>query len=337
MFFELKGIVDRFALQPEAFDASITLATTVHVRLWNPTPSEQLLGELTPWARFSANAEVPVSAALERLIDQTITNLAFHWFPVDLQGEIDGHRGLLADAVNQVVNTLRWRFGMRGSMHQLENLELRYSFDGETWGSISEKWEYRLLEGAVTPPSWYVGLEAYDDAQRLMQRGEYETIGHNLFREAWALRWDNPRSALLVAIAAIEVGTKRCIATLNPSSEKNIRNDQKSVKTLLEETLPNLRAGMPDDQKLLPLDDMIATVHTGIQARNAFVHRFPGDPKYDQALQQLVGPRLDELLVTISDFLWLFDVYTGHQWARQFVGPTTLQALESASARRYIQ
>lgn len=330
MFFELKGIVDRFALQPEAFDASITLATTVHVRLWNSTPSEQLLGEPTPWAHFSANAEVPVSAALERSIDQTITNLAFHWFPVDLQGEIDGHRGLLNAAVNQVVNTLRWRFGMRGSTHPLENLELGYSLDGKTWGSISEKWDYRLLENVGTPPSWYTGLATYDDAQRLMRLGQYEPIGHDLFREAWTLRWDSPRSALLVGIAAIEVGTKRCVATLEPSSEKSMRNDSMSVKALLTEILPNLRAGMPDDEKLLPSDDMIATVHAGIQARNALVHRFPGEPKYDQALQQLVGPQLDALLATISDFLWLFDIYTGHQWARQFVRPITLQVLESA-------
>lgn len=331
MFFELNGIVNGLALQPSTFSASVTSATTVHVQLQASAPNDHLLSEPTPWTHFSANAEVHVSSALERLIDQKISNLAFHWFPVNLQGEIEEHRGSLVDAINQVVNTLRWRFGMRGSMHPLENLELRYSLKGEDWGSISEKWDYRLLENAATPPSWYAGLETYDDAQRLMQQRHFEPIGHDLFREAWTLRWDNPRSALLVAIAAIEVGTKRCVATLDPSSETSIRNDSKPLKRLLNETLPNLRADMPGEHKLLPSDGLIATVHAGIQARNAFVHRFPGDPKYDRALHQLVGPRLDELLATISDLLWLFDVYTGHQWARQFVRPTTLQVLESAS------
>lgn len=332
MFYKLTGTVNGLALRSETFNASISITTTsVHVRVRSSAPKEQLLSESTPWAHFSADAEVQISDTLNDQINQQIGNYAFQWFPVDLQEEIDGYRRLLITAVNQVVNTLRWRFGMRGSTNSLENLELRYSLDGTTWGSISEKWDYRLLETAGTPPSFYVDLEVYDDAQRLMQSSQYESIGHDLFREAWALRWNIPRSALLVGIAAVEVGIKRCLATLDPLSEKNIRNDSMSVKTLLNETLPNVRADMADKDKLLPSDNMIATVHAGIQARNAFVHRFPGDPKYDQALQELVDPRLNELLATISDVLWLFDVYAGHLWARQFVRPTTLQVLESVS------
>lgn len=333
MYFKLTGIVDGFALQFDMFEAHVTSPLAVNVSIQRSLPNDRLISEPGPWAHFSAEANMDISAGIDRHIAGRVEPFAFHGFPVDLQRELARHRAALTDAVHQVVNTLRWRFAMRGSTHPLINLELSYSFDGQHWGYISNETHYRLWEDVGAPHSYYIGKDAYDEARCLIEDRKFEPIGHDVFREAWSLRWDNPRSALIIGVVAIEVGTKRCIATLDSASEQSMRDDKTPLINLLQERLPGLLANRPGIAELAPSEEVIATVQEGARARNALVHRFPGDPKYDRAMSQLTGPRIDELLSTVADLLWLYDFYVGHSWAKQFVRPQTLQSLLQASKR----
>jgi len=327
MWFRLKGTIEGFVLRPDQFEANVTTTVTVNVQLRHPNASERLLSEESYWTGFAARAEIAMSPDLEARLGDKPENLAFNWFPVEginLQSELGQYREILADSVLQVLNALRWRFGMWGARHPIDRQEFYYSIDGDSWGFISEPWDYRMLDGVGAPASFYA--EGYEHVQDLLAQRHTEPIGHDVFRESWSLRFNNPRSALILGIVAAEVGVRRCIANLDPAREQAIRADKLSLVPLLKK-LRSLLQDNPRGVSLAPSDEMIATVQAGVNARNAFVHGYPGEDRYAEALKQLEGPRLDKLLATVADLLWLFDYYVGHDWARHYIRATTLQLL----------
>src|SRR5438093_1519542 len=58
--------------------------------------------------------------------------------------------------------------------------------------------------------------DGWADIAGLAATGSQEPLGHELFREAWNLRIQSPRSSVLVGIAAVEVGVKHFVVGLDP-------------------------------------------------------------------------------------------------------------------------
>ena len=124
---------------------------------------------------------------------------------------------------------LRWRYNLAGPHNPLHRaLDIQYSRDGETWAAAP-----RTLTGSFSlgPFSWPIERQPLvaNEIGDLLTKGADEPICHALLREAWHQRTQNPRSALVIGIAAAEVGLKECITHLSPETRWLIENIQNST------------------------------------------------------------------------------------------------------------
>jgi hypothetical protein len=60
------------------------------------------------------------------------------------------------------------------------------------------------------------------------------------------------------------------------------------------------------------------SIKKGVNIRNQVAHAGNVDPSVDD---------VEEILIGISDVLWLLDYYSGHEWALAFVRPNTRSQL----------
>jgi hypothetical protein len=135
-------------------------------------------------------------------------------------------------------------------------------------------------------------------------------LAQELFQEAWGQRDANPRSALVMGIAAAETGVKHLISTLVPAAAWLVENTQSPpLIRMLEEYLPLLPTRLRIKGKVLPPPKwLIAEIKKGVNLRNKIVHGHKIELKSDALL---------EILKAVHDLLYLFDLYAGHEWAAQ--------------------
>jgi hypothetical protein len=128
---------------------------------------------------------------------------------------LEGVRDELADYARRSVSVLRWRVNELGPHNPISSRGMRWSFDGVSWHPAPSDLggRLRILSPVRTSASTSAEVAA------LVEAGESGPLYHDLFREAWEQCDSNPRSALVIGIAAAELGIKRCIGTLIPGAE----------------------------------------------------------------------------------------------------------------------
>src|SRR5260370_28377505 len=126
----------------------------------------------------------------------------------------------LNDYAKRTVNVLRWRCGTEGEHNPIGYRGAVWSFDGQNWLPLPGRFQFH---------SWIssnIGLsdEILEDTKNLVKQGGNHPLGHELYLEAWEQRHQNPRSALIVGIAAAETGVKQCISRFVPEAKWLIEN-----------------------------------------------------------------------------------------------------------------
>ncbi len=109
----------------------------------------------------------------------------------------------------------------------------------------------------------------------------------------------NPRSAVVIGIAAAEVGLKQCIADLVPDAGWLIEKVQSPpLVDMLRKYLPQLPARLKiGDQVLPPPKAVLKGLERGVMLRNRIVHSSVADmPTTDE---------IDDLLYSVLDLLWM--------------------------------
>lgn len=208
----------------------------------------------------------------------------------------------LSTAVREIVGLVQWRFGVLGPRNPLASLmhEQQWSLDGENWHSAP-------FLGFVTVErkrSMTLSPSDQQEIRDLLASGTREPLGHELFREAYAQRSDNPRSALILAVAALEVGVKRLITDMCACAEWFVTEAQAPpVFTMLREYVPKLATKSAPAITKEQLDE----VKKAVFERNRLVHRGEGGPS---------GERLDRRLGVIRDLLYTLDSMRGNEWAQ---------------------
>jgi len=138
--------------------------------------------------------------------------------------------------------------------------------------------------------------------QEMLNAGVEEPLGHALWREAWDQRHMSPRSAMLLGVAALEVGIKQFISAAVPDSTWLVEEaPSPPIERMLKEYLPRL-----PPQGKAPPDDVLKIVRTAVQARNRVVHSGKANFSYET---------LEASLATIRDLLWKLDAERGFAWA----------------------
>jgi hypothetical protein len=235
--------------------------------------------------------------------------------PQPLRDFADQVYGELQDAAVRLVRLLRWRLHARGPHRPFVHLEREFSFDGTVYYHMPQA----VQSFMEISSSLNIEEPTHDEIQRLLADETDEPLAHDLYREAWEQRFINPRSALVLGIAALETAVKRTITVLAPDAAWLVTSLQSPpVERMLREYLPQLSMKGEDKRSLpSPPDSILKMVQRGVGWRNDLVH----GKKIEIALTNL-----HELLEAIGDVLWVCDYAAGYEWALIQVRPTVRRA-----------
>jgi hypothetical protein len=217
---------------------------------------------------------------------------------------------------------LNWTHGLDSPPNPYGRSLAFYSEDGNRWLQFARATTGTFLAEEASRIVYARHVEV-DEVVRKVERGFEEPLGRQLFREAWAQIGINRRGALVIGVAAAEVGLMRLINTLTPGAIRDTRTPP-FVK-MLREYLPNLpvKAKRVDGRSIMPPVQILQQLEVAITYRNSVVHAGALPPKRED----LAG-----MLRAISDFLWMCDIYLGEHWAERHISQETLKNWRSKSS-----
>jgi hypothetical protein len=228
--------------------------------------------------------------------------------PQSFQSFISNVSDELRDIAGRTVLSLRWRLNARGPHQPFSSLGLHWSTDGEFWhpAPLDLHVTVEMLGPVDAPP------ELRASVQDLVKSGSSEPLHHGFFREAWAQRKTNPRSALVTGMSAAELSVKYCISTLVPGAEWLATHlPTPPLVRILTDYLPKLQARCTFGGKTkAPPKTILDSLRKGVTLRNEVTHAGTATPS---------AQAVEEILCSVQDLLWLIDYYSGSDWAIAFL------------------
>ncbi len=246
-------------------------------------------------------------------------------YPPTLQEAAVSARERLLRAANRFVRLICWRQSASSEWTPIDSASLYWGLKGNELQFVKE----RAKEQSFTSPPGITWSDSdRDDILALWADGSSEPLGHELLREARQLAGASSRSSLLVAASALEVGVKRYLAARLPGTDWLMENvPSPPVDKMLRQFVPLVTSCSPETLKNWPnLGSRFKIVTHYIEQRNKIAHQ--GNPTIEL--------RLRDFIAVVEDFLFIFDVLSGHEWAKQNVSAETQKLLGwSADSRPY--
>lgn len=271
-------------------------------------------GSMIHWEGFSIAGSVPTLVAL----------------PPQFQEWVSGADQSSEDEIRRVVDLIRWRCGLTtGSHNPVVRDRFEWSLDRDHWVTVPRNVE--IYEGE--PITADVTNEVLADVQTMVSDQTRAPFAHELLREAWEQRLFNPRSAILLAVAAAEVGLKQAISTLVPGAAYLVETTViPPLPALMKNYVPQLPAKHSIEGRSPEVPEWIRkSIDGGIQTRNKLAHRPLGGR---EVRDELSYPAVTELLWAAQDLLTVLDFHTGRNWALALLSPRTTSELFSKSTGR---
>lgn len=230
--------------------------------------------------------------------------------PESLRSYLSAIRTELEDVAKRTALTLRWRLNGPGPHRPFSFRDLLWSWSGEFWHPAPPDIH---IEIRTFPPITIPDAIAQEVAD-LVRSGLNEPLYHSLWREAWAQRRGNPKSAIVIGVAAAEFAVKYCIGVLVPNSQwLAINLPMPPVHRLLNEYLPTLPGKQTFDGKVKPPPKVVLEMlKRAVNIRNGIAHAGAAAPD---------ATHVDEILTTTEQVLWLMDYYCGSAWALDYLSP----------------
>lgn len=216
-------------------------------------------------------------------------------------------------------NMIRWRFGIDGGPLSLSShwAWMRWHSGPPTDQPFNKHGflNRQVPAGgfALTAPEMsevslcQASVEIIEEMTRF---GTAQPLYHDIFREAWQNRQDNPRSSLVMGIAAAETGLKTAAVDLhdNSGTEWLFENlPSPPIDRMLRDYIQLLPARRKINDKVRrPPKFALTLIKEGVELRNKLVH---GRGK------EVNPEKLAEILRAVRDVLYLLDYYRGHDWA----------------------
>jgi hypothetical protein len=195
---------------------------------------------------------------------------------------------------------------------------------------FAEEFEMRLDDAILPDPTVSFELKMTDkvvaSVADLWREGSQQPLAHELFREAAQQKSENPRSCLVLGVAAAEVGFKQLVGGLLPDAKWLADNaPSPPLVTMLKDYLPILPTkGRLNGFKPKVPATLIETLKKAVLLRNDVVHgKTPTIPR-EKSLQ--------EILEAIHDCLYLFDFCNGHLWAWNLITVETQKLIVQESS-----
>jgi hypothetical protein len=226
----------------------------------------------------------------------------------------------LADTAVDAFALIRWQHALAGPVRPYTSRGFEWSDDEQSWHRLPHK---ITIGGSVTV---HRRLQTGDALaiESMTAAGTREPLAHTLLREARASATvtGSYSSALIMGMAALEIGVKHLIAELIPDAGwLALEAPTPPIINILINYLPTLPARLVLGGNAVRLPPgLIDTLSKGVTARNTAVHSGKSQPSKEF---------VERVLNSVSDSLWIFDCYAGHAWALDNLSPETSSALKS--------
>jgi len=224
----------------------------------------------------------------------------------------------LSEQLTNFVKTVRWVQNTAGGHRPFSSVGAFWSLDGEEWSHFPSNTNVKIHQPRP--------IEASDAARlkmaAIVNDQICEPISHDLMREAGELVARTPRSALLVAFAALETGIKGQLKRMIPDASGLI--DEMPSPPLLkmfQEVLPStIKAkGLSSDH--FPLKKHAKDyLQKWVTQRNQVTHGTKHSVDAD---------KVEEFIQFAKDILYLLDHIEGHEWALDHLESTVWATDES--------
>jgi hypothetical protein len=248
--------------------------------------------------------EVPVGSRRHEDLDK-LQGVSLPWglYPQNLRRFTADAQAKLSERASAALRLLRWRTGASGGPQpMIGRLTHQWSWDGNHWRPLASHTHIHVTS---------TGVPRLTDAHRvsveeMFAAGIVEPASEELLREASAQRTANPRSALVLAVAAAEVGFKELIADLVPAASwLAIEVPAPPLLNMLIKYLPTLPVRL-DAPASRPPKPLVRVIERAVGARNDLIHQGVGTPAIDD---------LDAAIDAVEALLSQFARYRGYDWA----------------------
>jgi hypothetical protein len=297
----------------------------VVIRLFRKHPDGQKLADASSALCVAETSEEPTNTEIASELNAAVAgSLDGKWAmmkdvsPPTMEF-VDSILGDLQKLIRRTVSVFRWREGLAEGPHNpFQKPQGFYSMDDGEWREVSLvrsiKIRFGIATGPRTPPN-----EICSEVVRLVDAAIEESLGHQLFREAWHERDTNPRSSLVLGVAAAEVGLKKLIGSLLPKASWLVDELQTpSLSKMIRKYLPTLPVRVQFTGKTIcPPKDLVTKLERAVEYRNKLVHAGKAPPHLME---------LEDMLRAVNDFLWICDLYEGYVWAGRHVSAETRMA-----------
>jgi hypothetical protein len=206
----------------------------------------------------------------------------------------------IESVLRQAGSVLRWRFGLSGYDPVFKDTSVTAQLaDGRPLDL------YLVPQSAMGDDRATIEQGGLSAVAELVTSSQREPVAHELWREAWNLRHSNPRSSLVIGVAAAEVGLKQLIGALVPHAQSLVENiPSPPLDTMIRKVLPDLPIRADVEPGRRAPRHLRTAIIAAVEDRNRIVH-LGAMPRGD----------LREGLLAIREFLYLLDMYSGHPWA----------------------
>ncbi len=259
-----------------------------------------------------------IVATCERSLSERLQNEAVNSGVLSLKKEaVCNVYDDMYDSIERTLRLTRWRTNARGGPNPIRVAMQSYfawSTEGSTWNMVADCVSAKFEIEQIDRP-WTGEDAAFLQTEIL--KGTNEPLGHELWREASANRKSNPRSSLILAVAAAEIGFKQFVSKRIP--------DAAWLMGLPSPPLVEMLNKFPWGQVKLRINDKVPAVPESIvgelkkavNLRNKIVH---------SGVANLTFETLDSILTTVHDFLYFRDMLheTGHEWPAKFISPEVI-------------
>ena len=198
-------------------------------------------------------------------------------------------------------------------------IEFSWSLDGIEWKWVADTIRLDMEWGVH--PQWTNEAAEFVQTEALTYLDE--PLGHELLREASANRKANPRSSLVLAVAAAEVSFKQFVARMVPDGAWILELPTPPLIDMLA-AFPWLTLKAKINGKAVIIPDPIKNqLKKAIMLRNKIVHA---------GTVELKKETLDSVLTSVHDFLYFLDAISGQKWALKHISLETLKQFASTAA-----
>ena len=212
----------------------------------------------------------------------------------------------LSSPGHALVSVLRWRYAQEGPPSPIGSRGLFCSNDnGDSWHRLPGR--YSIL--SITPPHSVLDPRVIDTDEILgfLESSSQEPVGHELLREAKELQHSSPRSAVFIAVSAVEVAVKSVIVGKVSDAAWLVEAMQSPpVVDILTHYFPRLFQSEKQFYEPTKERGLIKVIYDAVHIRNQMAHKGAAPPRRE---------RVVEIIAAVQKLLWICDYYSGHRWA----------------------